>query len=96
MKKTRIGIVIKNQEDAQIKAAELLKTFGDRAVIIDSKQIVDALLPDDLICILVLGGDGTFSVPARLIGDGYIPCWEPSSGKWVFWPSPWKTTYMRR
>jgi NAD+ kinase len=73
MKKTRIGIVIKNQEDAQIKAAELVRTFGDRAVIIDSRQTVDAFLPDDLICILVLGGDGTFLSAARLIGDRDIP-----------------------
>ncbi|MFU8770214.1 MAG: NAD(+)/NADH kinase [Desulfotignum sp.] len=70
MKKTRIGIFVKLQEDARKKAAELVKKLGEKVVILDSK---DPHLPDDLICILVLGGDGTFLSAARLVGTRDIP-----------------------
>jgi NAD+ kinase len=70
MKKTRIGIFVKLQEDARNKAAELVKKLGEKVVILDSK---DPHLPDDLICILVLGGDGTFLSAARLVGTRDIP-----------------------
>lgn len=73
MTKERIGIVVKNQEDAEAKARELVENLGSRSVIIDTRNAVDTSLPDDLIAILVLGGDGTFLSAARFVGDRDIP-----------------------
>ena len=72
MKNQRVGIVIKNEAHAQNKAQELIQTLGDRCVLIDTAQ-PDVPLPDDLICIIVLGGDGTFLSVARFIEDKEIP-----------------------
>ena len=72
MKKQRVGIVIKNEAHAQKKAQKLIQTLGDRCVLIDTAQTVNPL-PDDLICIIVLGGDGTFLSVARFIENQDIP-----------------------
>ena len=72
MKKQRVGIVIKNEAHAQKKAQKLVHTLGDRCVLIDTAQTVNPL-PDDLICIIVLGGDGTFLSVARFIENQDIP-----------------------
>ncbi len=76
----RIGIVIKNEDHAQDIAAGLLQKLGDRAVVIDTQPqetgtqaSEKASLPKDLICIVVLGGDGTFLSVARYIENSNIP-----------------------
>jgi len=72
MKNQRVGIVIKNEAHAQKKAQELIQMLGDRCVLIDTAQ-TGVPLPDDLICIIVLGGDGTFLSVARFIEDKEVP-----------------------
>lgn len=72
MKNQRVGIVIKNEAHAQKKAQELIQMLGERCVLIDTAQ-TDTPLPDDLVCIIVLGGDGTFLSVARFIEDKDIP-----------------------
>lgn len=69
-RQTRIGIFVKHQEDAWRTANALVRQLGERCVILD-RDI--SRLPDDLICILVLGGDGTFLSAARLVGTRTIP-----------------------
>ena len=73
MKKARVGIFVKHQADARITANELVRHLGDKVVILDSDPTHDIPLPDDLICVLVLGGDGTFLSAARCIGARKIP-----------------------
>jgi NAD+ kinase len=73
MRKERIGIFVKHQADARNTANELVRHLGDKAVILDSDPTQDVPLPDDLICVLVLGGDGTFLSAARRIGTREIP-----------------------
>ena len=68
--KTRIGIFVKHQDDAWRTANELVRLLKDRCVILRHDL---PCLPDDLICILVLGGDGTFLSAARLVGTQNIP-----------------------
>ncbi|WP_022666948.1 NAD(+)/NADH kinase [Desulfospira joergensenii] len=67
----RIGIVIKNEEYAQEKAGELVRTLGEKCVVIDTRD--SGKIPDDLLCLVVLGGDGTFLHVARFIEDRDIP-----------------------
>lgn len=69
-RQTRIGIFVKHQDDAWRTANALVRQLGDRCVILNHDL---PRLPDDLICILVLGGDGTFLSAARLVGIKTIP-----------------------
>jgi NAD+ kinase len=69
----RVGIVIKNELYAQDKARKLIQRLGDKCVVIDTQEKMDSHLPGDLICIIVLGGDGTFLSVARFIEDKKIP-----------------------
>jgi NAD+ kinase len=69
-KKSRIGIFVKHQEDAWRTANTLVRQLEDRCVILNPDL---PRLPDDLVCILVLGGDGTFLSAARLVGTRNIP-----------------------
>ena len=69
----RVGIVIKNELYAQGKARKLIQMLGDKCVEIDTQGKTDSHLPEDLICIIVLGGDGTFLSVARFIEDKNIP-----------------------
>ena len=71
--KQRIGLVIKDEDHAQNKARELIRHIGDRCLVIDTQAQTPPPVPDDLICIVVLGGDGTFLSVARYIGDSNIP-----------------------
>jgi NAD+ kinase len=69
----RVGIVIKNELYAQDKARELIQRLGNKCVVIDTQGKTDSHLPEDLVCIIVLGGDGTFLSVARFIEDKKIP-----------------------
>jgi len=71
--KQRIGLVIKDEDHAQDKAQELIQHIGDRCLVIDTQAPTPPPIPDDLICIVVLGGDGTFLSVARYIGNSDIP-----------------------
>ncbi|MCG8567368.1 MAG: NAD(+)/NADH kinase [Desulfobacterales bacterium] len=74
MENKRIGIVIKNEGDAQAKAQELVRTLGDKCCVIHTHNVPpDTPIPDDIGAIVVLGGDGTFLSVARFIGTRDIP-----------------------
>lgn len=73
MSKQRIGLVIKNENHAQNKARELIRHLGNRCLVIDTQAQTPPPIPEDLICIVVLGGDGTFLSVARYIGTSDIP-----------------------
>ncbi|RLC05459.1 MAG: NAD(+) kinase [Deltaproteobacteria bacterium] len=73
MNTKRIGLVIKNDEKAQKKARELEKRLGDQCVVIDVRNSKNKDIPDDLLCMIVLGGDGTFLSAARFIENLKIP-----------------------
>jgi len=73
MNTKRIGLVIKNDEKAQKKARELEKRLGDQCVVIDIRNSKNKDIPDDLLCMIVLGGDGTFLSAARFIENLKIP-----------------------
>lgn len=73
MTKQRIGLVIKNEDHAQDKARDLIQQLGDQCVVIDTQAEEKAPIPRDLICIIVLGGDGTFLSVARHIENVDIP-----------------------
>lgn len=69
MDKKRIGFVIKNDDMAQKKALELKKKLGSQCCVIDIRNGKSKDIPDDLLCMVVLGGDGTFLSAARFIGN---------------------------
>jgi len=79
----KIGLVVKNDPRAIQKADELEKWLLSKKVRIVRKESSppDRRLnshrktpaPDDLFCVFVLGGDGTFLSAVHWIGDGKIP-----------------------
>lgn len=73
MTQKKIGLVIKNENHAQNKARDLILALGDQCVVIDTQTVKKAPIPTDLICIIVLGGDGTFLSVARHIENSGIP-----------------------
>lgn len=73
MENQRVGIVIKNELYAQDKARGLIQRLGDKCVVIDTQGETVSHLPENLVCIIVLGGDGTFLSVARFIEDKNIP-----------------------
>jgi len=73
MNTKRIGLVIKNDDRAEKKARELEKRLGNQCVVIDVQYSDYKDIPDDLLCMIVLGGDGTFLSAARFIENKGIP-----------------------
>jgi len=73
MKTQRVGIVIKEEDHARKKARELVQSLGDKCLVIDTRDPSQSNVPDDLSCIIVLGGDGTFLSVARFIENKEIP-----------------------
>jgi len=69
----RIGLVVKNDERAEHKAKELEKRLGSQCLVIDVRHSRSSDLPEDLLCLIVLGGDGTFLSAARFIEHRSIP-----------------------
>lgn len=73
MDKRPIGLVIKDDDRAQEKARELKNRLGSQCVIIDIRKGSRKDIPENLLCMIVLGGDGTFLSAARFIEDMDIP-----------------------
>lgn len=79
----KIGIVVKADQEARKKAEELEKWLSSKNVDIIKKEssppnrgkseISGSRAPDDLYCVFVLGGDGTFLSAVRWIGNHDIP-----------------------
>lgn len=71
--KRQIGLVVKNDDRAEEKAHELETRLGDQGVIIDIRNGDKDQIPENLLCMIVLGGDGTFLSAARFIENRDIP-----------------------
>lgn len=78
----RIGLVVKNDLPAIQKADELETWLKSRHIDVFRKEMFSPQassharslhVPQDLFCVLVLGGDGTFLSAVRWIGDTPIP-----------------------
>jgi NAD+ kinase len=79
----KIGLVVKNDEEATRKADELEAWIRSKGFDTIRKKIQPpdpnaspnglAVAPPDLFCVFVLGGDGTFLSAVRWIGDLNIP-----------------------
>jgi NAD+ kinase len=82
----KIGIVVKDQEEAIAKAKELEAWLKAKGIGVLTRQNIPAPItsrkclvenipraPSDLFCIVVLGGDGTFLSAVRWIQDTGIP-----------------------
>jgi NAD+ kinase len=79
----RIGLFVKNEDKAEEKADELENWLKSKEFDVLRKEGIPSGLklvgktistaPPDLLCIFVLGGDGTFLSAVRWIGDQSIP-----------------------
>jgi len=79
----RAGLVVKEDSKAKNKADELERWLRNKNIEVVRKEYLPPELllsgrkktkaPSDLICIFVLGGDGTFLSAVRWIGDQDIP-----------------------
>ncbi|MFH1152454.1 MAG: NAD(+)/NADH kinase [Pseudomonadota bacterium] len=69
-----IGLVVKRDDRARKKAEELRRWFSDRNIdVVKDEALATAMTSCTLVCIIVLGGDGTFLSAARLVGNRGIP-----------------------
>lgn len=83
MSDKKVGIVVKEDIEAKRKADELEHWLRSRNIDVISKEnlppknrVADEdkfFAPQDLFCVFVLGGDGTFLSAVRWIGDQDIP-----------------------
>jgi len=74
MNKKCIGLLVKRDDQARKKSIELERWLLERDVDVVYAEGFAKILPrDDLFCMVVLGGDGTFLSAARLIGKRDIP-----------------------
>jgi NAD+ kinase len=93
----KIGIVIKDQEEAIDKAMELKAWLEQKGIEVLTRQNIPAPItsreclvenipkaPLDLSCIVVLGGDGTFLSAVRWIQDTGIPVLGVNLGAFGF------------
>lgn len=80
----KIGLVVKSDAQAENKADALEAWLVDEGVSVVRKKSMppvprvpyktgDERAPEDLYCIFVLGGDGTFLSAVRWVGDAPIP-----------------------
>lgn len=79
----KIGLFVKVDKEADKKADELEKWFRSHDIHVVRKESSlpslrvpsenGSLAPSDLVCVFVLGGDGTFLSAVRWIGDQNIP-----------------------
>jgi NAD+ kinase len=79
----KVGIVVKEDVEAERKADELEHWLRSRNIDVVSKENLPpksrvagrdaSFAPPDLFCVFVLGGDGTFLSAVRWIGDQNIP-----------------------
>lgn len=93
----RIGIVVKTQDKAMEKAEKLASWLHDRGIDSLIRQNIPAPItsdhcliknvdraPEDLSCIVVLGGDGTFISAIRWVQDTMIPVLGVNLGAFGF------------
>ena len=83
MSDKKVGIVVKEDIEAKRKADELEHWLRSKNIAVISKEnlppknrVADEdkfFAPQDLFCVFVLGGDGTFLSAVRWIGDQDIP-----------------------
>ena len=83
MSDKKVGIVVKEEIEAKRKADELEHWLRSKNIAVISKEnlppknrVADEdkfFAPQDLFCVFVLGGDGTFLSAVRWIGDQDIP-----------------------
>ncbi len=72
--KNYIGLIVKDDEKACRKAEVLAKWLQKRGIeVLAADNLKIHLSQYDFLCIIVLGGDGTFLSAARLIGNMNIP-----------------------
>ena len=72
--KKRIGLLVKRDKRAQDKACKLeewLNLRGAEVVVVDDVASPETLA--GLVCLIILGGDGTFLSAARLVGSSPVP-----------------------
>ncbi|MBF0377979.1 MAG: NAD(+)/NADH kinase [Desulfamplus sp.] len=74
MNRKCIGLLVKRDERARKKAIEVERWLIERNIDVVYADGFAKILPkEDMFCLVVLGGDGTFLSAARLIGNRDIP-----------------------